>query len=160
LEGTGFTPNITTNYSEGGIFGGNGMALWNGSSDGTVLGLTTDISTGYFSLIAANGYNVTLNSFDVGTFGNQSTTFDILDKNGNVLDTIAFQSNSTVSEPVNLTASQLTIEWLNWNTGINNVSFNQQAVTPANVPEPGVLGFLGSMMVGGLGLFFRRLRFA
>ncbi len=27
LEGTGFTPNITTNYSIGGIFGGNGKAL-------------------------------------------------------------------------------------------------------------------------------------
>ena len=96
----------------------------------------------------------------IRTICTQNTTLYIHNSTGGTLDSILFDSNSVITEPVNLTAPKLTIKWFNWNIGINNVSFNQQAVTPANVPEPGVLGFLGSMMVGGLGLFFRRLRFA
>ena len=96
----------------------------------------------------------------IRTICTQNTTFYIHNSTGGTLDSILFDSNSVITEPVNLTAPKLTIKWFNWNIGINNVSFNQQAVAPTNVPEPGVLALMGSMRVEDKGLFLRRLRFA
>ncbi len=149
-EGTGFTPDITTSYQNNtnGTLG-NGLALASGSSAGLALALNG--TTGYFSLIASAGHEVVLNSFDIGTWGSeiQSTTFNILDggPSGSVADTIAFASGTTVTEDIGLTASELTIEWTDQNTGITNVNFSETS-SASPVPEPASLMVLGVGLIG------------
>jgi len=158
LEGNAFTPNITTDYKNL-TFAvlHEGLTLWGGSSAGTVLGLNTNVTTGFFSLIAAPGFEVTLNSFDVGSFGDQSTTlFQVLDHSGNVLVDYAgsFSGSSLNTKFPGVTDSMLTVTWANWNLGLNNVNFDE---TSAAVPVPPALWLFGSGLVGLAG-FGRRFR--
>ncbi|MHB9073643.1 MAG: hypothetical protein ACYC6G_08970 [Desulfobaccales bacterium] len=158
LEGNGFTPDITTDYKNL-TFAvlNNGLTLWAGSSAGTVLGLNTNVTTGFFTLIAAAGHEVRLNSFDVGSFGDQSTTlFQVLDHTGSVLVDYAgsFSGSSLNTKFPDVTDSKLTVTWANWNLGLNNVNFDE---TTAAVPVPPALWLFGSGLVGLAG-FGRRFR--
>lgn len=141
-EGTGFTPDITTNYQNLGLAGG--------SSAGQALVLSPNSTAGYFSLIAAAGHEMTLNSFDLGTWASGTqTTISILDggPNGSVVGTIPFASGTTVTEDIGLTASELTIKWTDSNTGITNVNFSETSSADP-VPEPASLMVLGVGLIG------------
>ncbi|HVZ02718.1 MAG TPA: hypothetical protein VHA35_24635 [Dongiaceae bacterium] len=158
-EGNGFTPNVALHFNNSAL--GNpatpGLGFWGGSSSGTVLGLWASFVTGYVTLTASPGFNVKLNTIDVGTFGTQSTSFDILSGgiNGTLLTSLSFNSGNTESLLVGLVAQELTIRWTNWNTGIAGLNFDQVAV--ATTPIPAALPLFASAL-GGLGLFGWRRR--
>lgn len=160
-EGNGFTPDVTVDYRN--VFAGNpptdGLSVWGGSTAGSVIGPQSPITEAYLTLTAAAGFNVTLNSFDVGVFGPQTTTFSILDggPDGTVLMAIDFTSDATLQELVGLTASQLTIAWGNWNTGLAKVNFDESAVEVSAVPLPAGFGLLATSLAG-LGVIGRRGR--
>lgn len=155
-QGNGYTPNVGVSYAN--TFAGGavnpGLAIWAGSSAGLVLGLPSGISQGIFTLTADSGYNVALNSFEVGVFGDQSTVFQIYSA-GTLLSSIAVSSSTTVLELVGLTAPEFTIVWTNWNTGIATVNFDQSSVTPT--PVPAALPLLATGLAG-LGYLARRRR--
>lgn len=148
--GNGWTPNVSTSYlSTSGASSANNLEYWQGNySDLTDVAFCVyggGVSS--LTLTADAGWLVRLNSFDLGAYFESTLFADVLRvKNEN--DVVLFDmSNTNVGSvnPVNhssyfpnVVGQSLTIEWgSNWNIGIDNVNFDQQAV-----PEPATLSLL------------------
>jgi hypothetical protein len=126
-QGNGFTPNVTASYAAG-------MQVWTGASN-PELGPDINVQT-FFTLAAAPGFKVQLNSVDIGTFGPQSTSFDIYEGGvgGTLLTSFNVTAASTTTHLLSLMAQDLTIVWTNWNVGIARLNFDQVAVAATPIP--------------------------
>lgn len=103
---------------------------------------------GEISLVAASGFLVHLNSFQLAGWGTVSgQPLRILDGNGNVLLDYGLLTLGSLSNfTPNFTADTLRIQFANTDyVGIDNISFDQVA---AAVPEPSMLLLLGFGLVG------------
>lgn len=160
-QGNGWTPNVVTSYqSTDSVTPLDYLLYWNTSYSNL-----TDVAFSAYSgglasitLSADPGYLVRLNSFNLGSYPSNernAAVLTITDGQGNVLFDMSNSTvgNSTTNEAnlytPNLVASELTIAWGNdWNIGIDNVNFDQEAV-----PEPATLSLLA---LGALALRKRR----
>ena len=138
-EGNGFTPDVTTTYAPD-------MRTWTGASS-PELGPNHNVQT-FFTLTAAPGFNVLLNSVDIGTFGAQNVDFDVYTGGlgGTLLTSFNFNAATTTSFVLNLLAQDLTIVWTSWNVGIARLNFDQAAV--ATTPIPAALPLFASALAG------------
>lgn len=125
----------------GGLGNGTGAALYSGASN------PTEVMT----FVAAAGYLVTLDSFDLAQYGSYADSVDISVTGGSAVYSLTGQTpakgigNFTTYSP-GMTGSSLTLTITNLaNVGLNNIRFSEAAV--AAVPEPTSLAlvFLGGM---------------
>ena len=171
LEGNGFTPNITVDYrtlnASTGETLSNSLSFWT-TDYGDLVNVaypTDDDFLGEISLIPEVGFNVTLNSFDLGGWlqtDQPGQTVRILDANYNILlnySPFDVEGNSGHSSfAPNITSSGiLRIQFgPSYSTGIDNINFDQRSDIPT-VPEPtSLLGLLGLGALGGCSLLKRR----
>lgn len=151
--GNGFTPDVTTSYNTVRISDDvvvfTYIDFWdNGYGDLVNVGFAAT-TPGYYGevvLTAAPGWQIRLNSFDLGgwpeaNYLNQPVR--ILDQSGNILidyspTTIQGAGPSHSTFTPNLTvAGSIRIQWgNNFNTGIDNINFDQVPLG-AQIPEPG-----------------------
>lgn len=158
-QGNGFTPNVAVEYrtwriSDNSLIANN-LDYWStdyGDLVGVAFPTTSGDAFAEISLIAESGWNVLLNSFDLG--GWSMRTYDnrvrILDGNGTVLfeqnpATILGAGGTHSTFTPNLSANVIRIQYgfNNWNIGIDNVNFDQ---TP--VPLPASAYLFGSALMG------------
>jgi hypothetical protein len=167
----GFTPNVTVSYVANNTPGVTPELQWWSTGYNDLVNIVeneADGDTGYrIVLTAAAGFNVTLQSFDLGNFGSAVTLpgLQVLNSSNTPLlnlsniavpaDTSPHLSfagpwtSSTLSIVVNTTGLGGQTD----NIGLDNITFSQSAVTAPGIPEPASLLLIG----GGLGalIFFR-----
>ncbi|PSB00613.1 hypothetical protein [Merismopedia glauca] len=163
LKGNGFTPNITVDYrgvnpADGSSSFFDNLDFW--STDyGDLQNIAypvVDGTLGEISLTPQTGYKVKLNSFDLAGFlraDQPNQTVRILDANYNVLlDYSPFNvegdSGHSTFLPNLISSQTIRIQFGNsWNTGIDNINFDQVANNA--VPEPAtILGSLAFSIFG------------
>jgi hypothetical protein len=146
--GSADTPNVTVQFDSLSL---SGWYYWGGAESG--LSFAADTGSGYVSLIAAPGYQVTLNSFDYNVFGAEGYDLEVFSGAPGSTDLLANYDGSTsgtaaqVYQP-NVTADELTIYFTNWNDGLQNIDFSQSSTTASTVPEPSMYGLLGFGLLG------------
>jgi hypothetical protein len=163
------TPNVTVEYRtvsntadpHAGVLLASNLEFWeDGYSD--LANIAFAVQSGNLSeisLVAAPGYNVTLESFDLGGYL-RSDKLDqrvrILDANYNVVldytpyDVEGDSGHSSLAP--NVTRTVLRIQYgPDWNTGIDNIVFSQSPIT-SRVPDAGsslvLLGSVATLLAG------------
>lgn len=152
----GWTPNVGIGYETGSTPGSsnvsNHLDFWS-TSYGDLEGIAFASQTGEYAGITLTpdaGHNVQLTSFDIAGWPTSDlplAALEVIDGNGNVL----WNSNATVAHgagpshdsyaPGVISSGPITLVWgTNWNIGVDNVQFSQDARA---VPEPVSLSLLG-----------------
>lgn len=149
--GTADTPDVTVDFDARSL---DGWYYWGGAESG--LSFAADSGNGYVTLVAAPGYQVTLDSFDYNVAGTEGYTLEVLSGDPSSTDILDNYSGSTTGNAAeaftpDVTGSEITIFFNNWNTGLQNIDFSQSANTSA-VPEPSSVAMVCAGFVGLLGL--------
>lgn len=158
-QGNGFTPNVTVEYRTWRISTNtvdyNYLDYWDnnyGDLQNVAFPAFSTDGFGEISLIAENGWNVMLNSFDIAGWPSRTTsnTIRILDGYGTVLYNndnaeILGASGLHSNYAFGLSAPVLRIQYAfnDWNVGIDNVNFDQKAV-----PLPAAAYLFGTGLAG------------
>jgi len=164
LQGNGWTPNVSTGYesrNNDGTLSASHILHWGtGYGDLANVGFSA-VPGGYLVIIltAEAGYDVLLNSFDLGGYPQASQVaerLEVRDGADNVLwsadpHTVPGGAAHSTLLP-NVQASELRIlVGDNWNIGISNINFDQVNA----IPEPATIGILG---LGAAAMLRRRRR--
>jgi hypothetical protein len=170
LQGNGYTPNVGVSYSS--TFGStvkNYLSYWS-TGYGSLVNVAYPVdngSLGEIRFIANPGYEVTLNSFDLASWGSDlsNDTLRILDGSGNVLFNpfggspyVVTYAGGMQFRDLNVSASELRLQWGNqWDIGIDNVNFDERVASSNPVPAPPfVFGYLGMVIAAGYKRLFGR----
>lgn len=153
------TPDVTVGYSSlngDGTLYGDHLLFWN-DGYGDLSKIAFAINSGKIAevrLDAAPGYEVQLNSFLLAGYNQAdlvATTIRVLDGSGAILWdasslTVKGAGATHSTYTPNVSASSLRIQWgVDWNIGIDDIAFDQVAVTA--VPEPAGVAMLA---IGGV----------
>ena len=168
-EGNGFTPNVTVEYRTWSI-NPNAVAYdhldwWNtnyGDLSGVAFGVSSSNYYAEVSLIADAGFEVRLNSFDLGGYAlsdHPNSTVRVVDASRNLLldySPVNIEGNaghSTFSPGLSGQVVRIQYGFNDWNVGIDNIDFDQ--LEAAAVPEPSTF-VLGAGGMAALALARRR----
>lgn len=154
--GSADTPNVTVQFDVESFLG---WDYWGGAEAGLSFG--SDTGHGYITLVADPGYEVTLDSFDYNVAGAEDYALQVWSdtpSSGSVLDD--YSGSTTGSEALSfspdVTGSEVSIYFSNWNTGLQNIDFSQVALSPtAAVSEPATIAIF-SVGLLSLGLLRRK----
>jgi hypothetical protein len=150
--GAANTPNVTVDFDVQSFLG---WGYWGGAEDGLSFG--ADTGHGYVTLVADPGYQVTLDSFDYNVAGAQTYNLEVISGGPSSTDILDNYSGSTTGNEAyvfspDVTGSEITIFFNNWNTGLDNIDFSQSVAGVSSVPEPSSVAMLCTGLVGLLGL--------
>jgi hypothetical protein len=182
LQGNGYTPNIGVSYSTSDATGvtRNYLGYWSTgfSSLENVAYVFDNGSLAEIRFTANPGYEVILNSFDLGSYyeptnpspdpnGVINTTLKVLDGSGNVLynpyggnDYVVPYLGGLQLSNLNISGSVLRLQLgNNWDIGIDNINFDERPTNSQPAPAPPfILGYLGMGIAAGCKRIFRGKR--